>query len=395
MTWRPGLTRRGWALLVGGVAWCVGAWLIGQRDLWWPGVFLIALPVASRLILLPHTLIDPGVQRRVEPATVSVGQPSRIRLSLLDRAGVGGAVQLRDRLPAALGTPDRVASHAGEVTYQLRPVRRGRYEIGPLERRCVDGLGLAVATTVVDSRAALVVTPPVVPLSNLSAASGVGLAPDTVLLRTGQGGADDVLIREYRHGDDVRRIHWRSTARTGELMVRREERARNPVVTVLLDNRTAAYRDDTERFEQAVSAAASLAVHLVADGFDVAVVAADGTVFSPARMAGTERQAAILEHLAEVELVARSSLSEALASCRRGSEGQLLIAVLGRVETADVTGLAEAAGHGQAGWALLIAPSEADRSLAERLTAAGWRCAAAGAGELAAAWQAFGRQGLR
>ena len=50
-----GLTRRGWRMLAAGVVWCVVAWFIGQRDLWWPGMFLVGLPALSWLILLPSS----------------------------------------------------------------------------------------------------------------------------------------------------------------------------------------------------------------------------------------------------------------------------------------------------------------------------------------------------
>ena len=55
-------------------------------------------------------------------------------------------------------------------------------------------------------------------------------------------GEDDAATREYRHGDDLRKVHWRSTARVGELMVRREEQPFQSRATVLLDSRTIAHR---------------------------------------------------------------------------------------------------------------------------------------------------------
>ncbi|MFZ0531506.1 MAG: DUF58 domain-containing protein, partial [Propionicimonas sp.] len=333
MTSAAGLTGRGWALLGAGVAWCAGAWLAGQRDLWWPGLFLVFLPLLSWLVLLPATTL-PRVRRVVEPNRVSVAEPIEVRLTLAPGPrSLGGVTRVRDRVPGRLGGVDWLAAPSApggrerELSYRLRPAHRGRYRIGPLERSVDDGLGLARAAQVIPEYSELLVTPRVEPLAELRA-SGVGVAPDTSVLRTGHGSADDALIREYHQGDDLRRIHWRSTARTGQLMVRREERSRNPIATVLVDNRSRGYGFDAgERFEWVVSAAASLAVHLLADGFDVTVVFADGVLISPPR-SGPGRVDAILERLAELDTVPTRHLDEAMAACVGGPDGQLLVAIL-------------------------------------------------------------------
>lgn len=82
-------------------------------------------------------------------------------------------------------------------------------------------------------------------------------------------GDDDVIPRTYRRGDDLRRVHWRSTARYGELMVRREEQPQRSKATVLLDTRYLAYEGagPDSAFEWAVSAAASTLLHVLEQGF--------------------------------------------------------------------------------------------------------------------------------
>ena len=96
--------------------------------------------------------------------------------------------------------------------------------------------------------------------------------------RVRAGSAEDVTVREYRRGDDLRRVHWRSSARTGELMVRREEQPWQSRATLFLDNRTHAHRGHgaASSLEYAVSAAASVALHLAQRGFMVRLVTADG-----------------------------------------------------------------------------------------------------------------------
>ncbi|MCA0296884.1 MAG: DUF58 domain-containing protein [Actinobacteria bacterium] len=395
------LTARGWALLGGGVAWCVVAVVVGQRDLWWPGLFLVLLPLVSWLLLLPGSA-RLEVERQVRPTRVAVGDVARVDLEL-DPGGLtfGGVARVRDRLPAALGEARWYGFAAGlglwrqTISYEVRPLWRGRHHVGPIERNVADGLGLARSNQTIPGRAELLVTPPVEPLANLRGASGVGIATDTTLLRTGLGSSDDVLIREYRQGDDVRRIHWRSTARTGELMVRREERSWDPSAAVVIDNRAHAYspRAHDPRLEWAVSAAASIAIHLLGDGFDLVLAEADGSVLSPHRL-GPGREGIVLEHLAELDTDTAPTLGRALAACTHGAEGQLLVAILGRVDATDAAALAEASRHGRACWALLVSDSPVvDERQAAWVREAGWRCVVAGPGtSVAAAWRELGSE---
>ncbi|HSK33534.1 MAG TPA: DUF58 domain-containing protein, partial [Propionicimonas sp.] len=327
-----GLTARGWTILGTGVGWCLVAAFIGQRDLWWPGLFLTLLPLGSLILLLPGAN-RLRVSRRLDPPRVPTGQTVKVDLLIDPQAvTVGGPIRARDRLGPGLGeprwhdAPTRLGRWQQRFSYELRPAWRGRHKVGPAERSVADGLGLAITRTVIPGTTELLVTPQVEPLPNLRGASGLGVATDTSLLRTGHGAADDVLIREYRHGDDVRRVHWRSTARTGALMVRREERSWDPSATVLIDNRASAYtrRTPDDRLEWVVSAAASIAIHLLADGFDINLVEADGTMLSPHR-AMSGRESLVLEQLADLKTHTVPTLGEAFAASARGAEGQLLI----------------------------------------------------------------------
>ena len=235
------------------------------------------------------------------------------------------------------------------------------------------------------------------PLTEASSAPGLGTATDTDLRRTLHGSTDDVLIREYLQGDDVRRIHWRSTARAGQLMVRREERARDPLVTVLLDNRARSYggRAGEQRFEWAVSAAASLCVHLLAGGFEVRLVLADGSVLRPPR-GGTASSDMVLERLAVIETDAQRHLQGAITAGGHSADDHVLIAVLGRVDAEDVLLLSEAGRRRSTCWALLARGTPADIAGLDELAAAGWRAQDAAAGtSLADAWRDFSRGAVR
>jgi uncharacterized protein (DUF58 family) len=399
-----GLTARGWTILVTGVVWCLVAGFVGQRDLWWPGLFLVLLPLSSLVLLLPGAS-RLRVSRRIDPPRVAAGQTAQVHLLIDPQAAtVGGPTRARDRLPAALGearwqdAPARLGRWQQRFVYEVHPAWRGRHQVGPAERVVADGLGLATIRTVVPGTTELLVTPRVEPLPNLRGASGLGMAADTSLLRTGIGAADDVLIREYRQGDDVRRVHWRSTARTGALMVRREERSWDPSATVLIDNRTSAYsrRTPDDRLEWVVSAAASIAVHLLADGFDVNIVEADGTVLSPHRgMSG--RETLVLEQLADLRTHSVRTLGEAFAASARGAEGQLLIAILGRLDEPDSAALSRARRQGRTCWAVVAGATPAmSVTAADQARAAGWHCAIGGPGiAIADAWRGLDGGELR
>lgn len=390
-------------MLAAGIGWCLVANQVGQRDLWWPGLFLAAWPLISWLLLLPGATGFTAT-RRLSRQRVPAGGRVAVQLQVpWTGLGFGGVARVRDRLPAVLGASRWHALPATTwgprtVGYEIEAGLRGHYQIGPTERRVSDGLGLAEWHRTTAATSSLLVTPRVEALPDLRGASGLGMATDTSLLRTGLGAADDVLIREYRQGDDVRRIHWRSTARTGELMVRREERAWDPSVTVVLDNRALGYSAQTpdERLEWAVSAAASIAVHLLAEGFDLTLVTADGRTLSPHRVS-PDREVTVLAHLAELRTTEEPRFREALAAAGSGAEGQLLIAILGRVDTADIAALAEVGRHGRICWAILVGQDpEADLQQAERVRRAGWSCVVGGPDvPIARSWQDLGAGGSR
>lgn len=377
----PGLTLRGWVMLAGGFAWCVVAWLMGQRDLFWPGLFLTLLPLASWAVLAAGGG-RPRLVRTVTPLEVVTGEPVVDRLRVTSRGlTLGAAAEYVDEKPAAvLGRA--VASFplgAGRGTHRfnlvLSPAWRGRHTLGPLRRTLTDGLGLARASRVLPGTAEVLALPVTEPLAPLRDASGVGTSTDSTLLKTSLVGSDDVLIREYQPGDDVRRIHWRSTARTGELMVRREERAWDPSAVVLLDNRAAAYSHDLpeRRFEWLVSAAGSISVHLLGNGFSVALTDTDAKGDDPAERALLGARG-ILRRLASTELSQTGTLSQALSAAPTGVRGQLLIALLGRLNYEDVPVLAQARRDHRSCWALVPSPGWISPDATRVLEAAGWRC---------------------
>src|SRR6185437_6837363 len=180
------------------------------------------------------------------------------------------SVRLIDTVPDAAGpqpsapprfTVHRLSGRGGALlSYPLRPVLRGVHAVGPLHGSATDPLGLAEFERELAPADKLLVLPLVVPLRGLPPALGAGEGtPGAALAHQGQG-TSDVLVRQYRYGDELRRVHWRSTARHDELMVRLEERPWRGGMTVLLDRRDVAHRGRgaDSSLEFAVSLTASI-----------------------------------------------------------------------------------------------------------------------------------------
>ena len=191
---------------------------------------------------------------------------------------------LEERLPYVLGTRPRfVLEGLGHgwrrhATYQVRSELRGQFEIGPMSVRVTDPFGLVELGRTFHATARLTVTPRTITLPSIPLGGAWTGSGDNRPRAFATGSAEDVTVREYRRGDDLRRVHWRSSARVGELMVRREEQPWQSRATVFLDNRGTSHRGQgaASSLEGAVSAAASIAVHLDPPGYTVRLVTASG-----------------------------------------------------------------------------------------------------------------------
>jgi len=159
--------------------------------------------------------------------------------------------------------------------------------------------------------------------------------------------------RAYRDGDELRRVHWRSTARYGELMVRREEQRWRNRAMVLLDTRRDAHSGSgvSSSFEFAVSAAASIGVHLARGGMDGQLVTDQGQVTGTGAF-----EDVLLDALSVIGLSRGDSMAGGLAAVR-ASGGGLLVLVAGRLSAGVARQLAAARQSGGQAIALLLATS--------------------------------------
>ncbi len=341
--WRA-LTARGRGFVSAGLSALAASVALGLDDLARIGVLLLVLPLVSTTLLTrrPPRL---GLARTVSPRTLTVGQPAQVELRLSNDEGrPGGVLLLEERVPYALGSRQRFVIDRARgqwertVRYTVRSEVRGRHVLGPMSVRSADPFGLVERRRAFVSTTAVVVTPRVEPLPVIGLSGSWTGSGDNRPRAFAGGSAEDVTIREYRRGDDLRRVHWRSTARTGELQVRREEQPWQSRATVFIDNRRASHAGSgpSSSFERAVSVAASVVVHLTARGFRVRLVTAEGTQDASAwHEHGVVRSEAgpLLEALALVDPVDRLRLEAPWAQGHQA--GGLLVAVLGEGRPSD------------------------------------------------------------
>jgi uncharacterized protein (DUF58 family) len=411
-----GLTTRGRSFLAAAVAAALSALILGEKDLLRVAVLLAILPLLAAAYV-GRSRYKLACSRSLEPRRVPVGASSRVVLRLQNMSRLPtGTLLLEDRLPYALGSRPRVvlerlgAHQASSVAYTVRADVRGRYEVGPLVVRLTDPFGLCELVRSFPSVDKLTVIPQVVALPSVRLAGEYVGTGDSRARSVAVHGEDDAATREYRRGDDLRRVHWKSTARVGELMVRREEQPWESKATVVLDTRQVAHRGEgpTASFEWAVSAVASILVHLRGAGYKLRLVTDGGIDVDAAESAG---EGELLDHLADVRLGQRSDVGLLVERVRRRSDGGLVIAVLGALAPGESELLAGLRGNGATCIGLLIdtstwlnlppeAREEADRdqeTAALGLLTSGWRVVGARHGaKLAALWPqaARGSQGF-
>lgn len=415
-----GLTTRGRSFLAAGVAAAVCAYVLGQGDLLRVGLLLAVLPLVCVTVLF-RTRYRVAGTRRLSPSRVPAGTEARVHLRMDNVSRLPtGLLMLQDRVPYVLGPRprfvlDRVeAGGRREVSYRVRSDLRGRYPLGPLQLRLSDPFGMCELTRSFSAYDTLVVIPrtePLPPVRLAGEATGYGEGRQRSLALAGE---DDVIPRGYRHGDDLRRVHWRSTARYGELMVRREEQPQRARCTVLLDTRHIGYQGTgpDSAFEWAVSGAASALVHMLERGFAVRLLTDDGTTVpgeGDGGFAGTTQNAAdsaglMMDALAVVDHSDGGGLARAYDVLRGGHEG-LLIAFLGELDEEQAAVAARMRQRSGGAVAFVLdsdawvpggsAASDAAREQRLRLLReAGWTVVPVGPGmELARLWQQAGHQG--
>ena len=414
------LTRRGILSLIVGVVLFGNAVLVNSRDMLFVGSLLIVAPLlAAGYVSLRPARVD--VTRVFRPPVVPVGGETVISLRVrnLSTGPLNGARWCDSPSPGIEALPPAILPPVGRagatddsvrLEYATVPRHRGVYDIGPLKISRQDPFGFARSDRTVGSPHDLTVTPRVtrLPGSSLARSSNDGSIRE--LVRQATPTSDELIAREYRTGDALRRVNWPATARHGELMVRQEEQRSNPEARIVLDTTLAGAAGLgaghvpphlVAAFELEIELAASIGVHLIDAGYRLEMIelgasqllpgdeqtlgGLHGDVSATYRAPGGDR--GLLEALAGVVPVPWPSRSARLAAARqepvraalRGAQASLpTFAVLVSVSDSDIDDLVALARYCEP--AIALVQRTVGVAARTRLQNAGWRCV-----ELAAA----------
>lgn len=351
------IAGRGLILFAAGVCMWITARLIGSPELEMIGIGVCVTPfLAAGYVRLNKQRLT--VRRYLSDSRVAPGARVTVTIEVENRSpGPASFLLIEDRLPAALGRPARIVvsgigAHATEkASYVVIPSIRGRYVLGPVSIDLSDPFALTRKRLEWDAPDELLVTPEI---EDLSGPSGVRSGPSFGASRTRQlfrTGEEYYTMRQYHEGDDLRRIHWPSVARTGELMIRQDESSRRASGLVFLDSRASTLgRTHSPPFERAVSVAATLGMMLVDHGFSLKLATAD---HGPVALS----QERFLDELAAVSHANSRSIAPSLKHLRAGSSSETsLILVAGPPALEELASLIRSGGGYGPKLAVLVYP---------------------------------------
>ncbi|NEM91532.1 DUF58 domain-containing protein [Galbitalea soli] len=419
------LTLRGLYFLGGSLGCGIVAYGTGLTQLVYVLSFLALLPlIALAVVVIRPLRLD--VTRTFSPRVVSAGSTSTVLLDVQNASPFGSApATWADRIPWPPGTagpgalpplaPGRVPAgmrpetrdsaprRSARLSYTLRPQVRGVYAIGPLEVEFTDPFGLAIGHATVGTSQSMYVVPAVLPLGEGGPLFVSGDGNARLIQRLAVGNEDDLMTREYRRGDALRRVHWRASARAGELMVRQEEQRSFPEARILIDTRSDGYVHDwsdlafenaeSAAFEWAIRMVASLGVHLHRSGYLVHVVETATPQIAPlgdvAEGAGQDLE--FLLSLAGVRLADPVALGREGTRDSTGIVGPIF-AVVSDPSTVTLNWIVAQRRAFEEGVAFIVGSSS--MRAWEHLAEAGWTCVPVRPGDdPAVVWASIGRFG--
>lgn len=382
------MTARGWALLVAGPLLVAVGYLCGYPELVVLGVAAVgSCGAAGCFVVLRPRL---RVSRGVDSDRVTRGEPSIVYLTVSNgnrwrEVSVVATDQCGDR------AVDVAVLHLrrGQQTATSYPVpthRRGVIDIGPLRIVRVDPLGLATASRTYGHTSRVWVHPVAHPLRAVPAGVARSLEGRVDKVPRGHGSFDS--LREYVIGDDLRNVHWRTSARVGALMVRERTDTSLPVMVIVLDDRAAVHTP--ESFEESCDAAASIVTAALQEGLGVRLRLVSGAEMAGkgAQVAGKGGRDAFLDLLAEATLQpAAIDTQPAVERLRVGRLGDTLIYLTGPAGASDIPQIAAL----RDAYPVVVAGVLGESTAAPVAAPGMLVLAAATAQEFAAAWDGVGR----
>lgn len=350
------ITRYGFALIICGLVSAALGRIFGAIELYVIAAGLVVLPLLSSLVVL---LSRPRLRmtRIITPSRIFVNESARVDL-VVHNVGwrTSPVVRLHDPVAGTIGaqlsvTPLRARRDA-RATYRLPSERRGHLEIGPMRMQRRDPFGLASRIRTVAPTAGVLVHPAWHLLEFPDRWNGSG--PLALLIRRrllARQTEEFHSLRAYVPGDDLRRVHWKQSARSEDLKIKQTDPEAVQRIAVLLD--VAREQHTLESFEAAVSAAASFALSAERAGFRVHATVS-GVGESPA--ADVDE---FLDVLALVEPAPSRPLTDAIHDVARMLEGGMVVLVTGRPHPDALAALRNAAPGTDAGVLVICEPSAA------------------------------------
>jgi uncharacterized protein (DUF58 family) len=326
------MTLFGLAALVAGVAA-----LVTGLTLDWLSFDLLGLGLLAAVLLGFAAVARPSrlvIEREIQPPRVPKGSPAIAFLTFANRG--------RRTVPVAVATqpfgnsrvrtviPKLRGGERGTRAYRLPTTHRGIFDVQPVEVTRRDSFELFRLSRKHGRPERIWVYPRVLPIRRLPTGQLrhlEGPSSDT----SPQGNITFHRLREYIPGDDLRLVHWRSSARAGHLLVKHNVDTSQPYTVVLFDLRPSLYTE--ESFEQAVDVAASVLTASAVNKAPVELRLTDGTVVGGPRIRDVTP---LIDHLTGVRADPAGSLQAQLLVLRRMRGGTSLVVITGELDEADL-----------------------------------------------------------
>jgi uncharacterized protein (DUF58 family) len=269
-------TARGWQAIFFGTLSLLAGWLVGTTQLFQLAYALAGLLLAA-LVLGRFFSRGLGYERRLPVGERFVaGRSSRVGLAVQNSSRTRSpGVEVLDHVPKRrlLKGPPVGGLKTRTLQEAVLFERRGLYELGPAEIRTTDPFGLLRFIRRFAAREEVVVYPEVFELLGFPLRGGGGALGTRGSL--GRRGDEFSGLREYRRGDERRHIHWKSVARTGELVVKEFAQDAPRRHAVVLDLHRPGIGVPEVEIEDAISAAGSVLLHLAREGLPFRLLRTD------------------------------------------------------------------------------------------------------------------------
>lgn len=321
-------------MMIASAALIVAGRLLGLTQLWIVATAIVVLIAGCAAWTLRHHSAVSAL--RDLPEHLHVGSDGRVDITIVNQGSTTTATSL---FVDSLDNGDRTARFAlaplrpgdrARAAYRVPTHRRGRFMLGPLQGTVGDPFGIARRTWQAADSQEVLIHPRVHTVNALPELSSglidtesrdVAGRPDT--------GGEFRALRDYQPSDDLRLVHWKSTAKRGRLIVREDESRRRAPVVLLLDVRTGAH--DYASFERAVEATASIAAALASAQRPFSVVTSTGQALG---QPGRRYLSSVLDELAIVKLGA-NRIVQPIGQQRAAMH----VAVMGDVNAIDIAAL--------------------------------------------------------